>query len=271
METTSLIEKRIFTKRPSFMPNHWWQGNRFLNHFFNSLSLLLPVGEPFFVKSMKLHQKSIQCQSLKKNVALFIYQETRHHQEHDLWFNNFLKENGYSVNKFIYPFKTFMELGNSHLSPSFALALTVASEQLTTILSRLVLKNEAWLEGASFEFKKIWYYHALEELEHKSVAFDLYDEVKGPNWLRLYSFVQVCFVFCFFIIQLMACFLWVDKKNLSFKALSELGSFCRLLLSAVPSFLSSCYAYFKPSFHPNNEDDTELLNLYKKKVKAFCF
>ena len=76
METISLKEKRIFTKKPTSIPKNWWKENRFFNHFFNSLSLILPVGELFFIKSMKLHQKSIKCEKLRKNVDLFIFQET---------------------------------------------------------------------------------------------------------------------------------------------------------------------------------------------------
>ena len=264
-------ELRVFEKKPTFMPKNWWQENSFFNHFFNSLSLLLPVGELFFIKSMKRNQKSIKCQSLRKDVDLFIYQETKHLQEHDLWFNRNLRGSGYSVDKFIYPFKTFMELGNGRLSPRFALALTVASEHLTTILARLVLMDSKWLEGASFEYKKIWYYHALEELEHKSVAFDLYEEAGGPLWLRIYSLIQVVIVFSFVICQLMTCFLWADKKLISLQALKEFLYFSKQIIKSSPTFLKSAFSYFKSSFHPKNEDDSELIKVYREKVKDFCF
>lgn len=252
------------------MPSHWWKENRFFNHFFNSLSLLLPVGELFFIKSMKLNKKSIKCNSLRRHVDLFIFQETKHFQEHDLWFNKNLKESGYPVDKFIYPFETFMKLGNNHLSPRFALALTVASEHLTTILARLVLKDDNWLKGASFEYKKIWYYHSLEELEHKSVAFDLYSEVGGSFWLRVYSLIQVLLVFSLVIFQLMVCFLFSEKSLVSLKSLREFFHFFRLLIKSTPLFLRSYFSFFKPSFHPNLEDDSEVVRVYRKKVRSFC-
>tara|TARA_Y100001954_G_scaffold89344_1_gene97894 strand:+ start:18042 stop:18857 length:816 start_codon:yes stop_codon:yes gene_type:complete len=271
METTHLQEKRVLIKKPSSMPKNWWKQNRFFNHFFNSLSLLLPVGELFFIKSMKLNQESIKCLDLKKSVKHFIYQETKHFQEHDLWFNRNLKESGYSVDRLIYPFKVFMELGNKYLSPRFALALTVASEHLTTILARHILRDVKWLEGVSFEYKKIWYYHALEELEHKSVAFNLYKEIDGPFWLRAYSFIQVSMVFLIVIFQLMFCFLWSDKSNVSLKFFKELLCFSAHLIKSSPLFFKSYFYYFRPSFHPNDEDDSELVAVYREKVKTFCF
>ncbi|MBG08984.1 MAG: hypothetical protein CME68_09515 [Halobacteriovoraceae bacterium] len=271
METISLNEKRVFTKKPTSIPKNWWEENRFFNHFFNSLSLILPVGELFFIKSMKLHQKSIKCEKLRNNVELFIFQETKHFSEHDLWFNRNLKESGYPIDRMIYPFKVFMKLGNSRLSPGFALALTVACEHLTTILARLVLRDNGWLEGASFDYKKIWHYHALEELEHKCVAFDLYKEVGGSHWLRVFSLIQAFIVFSFFIFQLMVCFLWLDRSSLfSLKALREFFLFSRLLIKSVTPFFGSYSAFFASSFHPSDEDDSELVRVYREKVKTFC-
>ena len=270
METTHFQEKRVLTKKPSSLPKNWWQENRFFTYFFNSLSLLLPVGELFFIKSMKVNQLGIQCQDLRRSVQHFIYQETKHFQEHDLWFNQGLRESGYSVDRLIYPFKAFMEMGNQYLGPRFALALTVASEHLTTILARLILKDDSWLEGASFEYKKIWYYHALEELEHKSVAFNLYQEVEGPFWLRVYSLIQVLLVFSIVIFQLMVCFLWSDKWKISLNVLKELFCFCRQLVKSSPLFFKSYFNYFRPSFHPKDEDDKDLIAIYREKVKTFC-
>ena len=115
-----------------------------------------------------------------------------------------------------------MNFGNDFLSPTFSMALTAASEHVTTILARLILTDEKWLEGASAEFRKIWYYHALEEIEHKAVAFDVYKEVKGPTWLRLYSLIQVGVVLPLFLTQLMACFLSKEKNLLSKSGRQEL-------------------------------------------------
>ncbi|MCU0188605.1 metal-dependent hydrolase, partial [Citrobacter freundii] len=33
--------------------------------------------------------------------------------------------------------------------------------------------------------KNIWLWHAIEESEHKSVAFDLYQDASGNNFIRL--------------------------------------------------------------------------------------
>ena len=219
---------------------------------------------------MKLNQKSIGCKKLKKEVATFIFQETRHHHEHNFWYNKVLRDNGYSVDKFVYPFKSFMEFGNDYLGPTFSLALTVASEHLTTILARIILSDEKWLEGASYDFKKIWYYHALEELEHKAVAFDLYNEIKGGTWLRIYSLLQVFFVFTIFLGQLMVCFLLKEKKIISYRGMKELLIFLKHLGRKSTLFLRSYFSFFRPSFHPDDENDQKLIEIYRKKVNAFC-
>ena len=147
------------------------------------------------------------------------------------------------------------------------MALTAASEHVTTISPGLFWQMKSG--RASAEFRKIWYYHALEEIEHKAVAFDVYKEVKGPTWLRLYSLIQVGVVLPLFLTQLMACFLSKEKNLLSKSGRQELWLFLKQMIKASPVFFKSYISFFKPSFHPQDEEDQNLVEIYRRKVSSF--
>jgi len=59
----------------------------------------------------------------------------------------------------------------------------VAMEHFTAIMADAVLRELRWFEGASDSMRRIWRWHALEETEHKAVAFDLYMQVCGDRKL----------------------------------------------------------------------------------------
>ncbi len=82
-----------------------------------------------------------------------------------------------------------------HLPPKVHLAATTAVEHLTAIMADAILQNPDWLEGADPTMARLWRWHALEESEHKAVAFDLYQQVCGKVWLRRRAMLQSTFFF----------------------------------------------------------------------------
>ena len=60
------------------------------------------------------------------------------------------------------------------------LAATAALEHFTAIMAHALLSDPRHLEGASPEAARLWRWHAMEEIEHKAVAFDTFvATVKG--------------------------------------------------------------------------------------------
>src|SRR3546814_18954071 len=63
--------------------------------------------------------------------------------------------------------------------------LTCALEHFTAILANAVLSDPAHLVGADTEAQRMWRWHAVEEIEHKAVAYDtwLYATRAMPRWM----------------------------------------------------------------------------------------
>ena len=152
-----------------------------------------------------------------------------------------------------------------HLGKELSLSATIALEHFTALLADSVLREPKVIEGAEPHYKALWQWHALEETEHKAVAFDVYKAVGGSEFVRVTEMMLVSVLFPLFttihVVQLM-------------KEAGELGnvrSWARgfnYMWGRPGVFRKLLPAYFKfyaPSFHPWNHDARDLVEKAKKK------
>lgn len=165
---------------------HWHPLGVQSSHYFNVQSLLFPLGERFFIRSVRHFREQVRDPVLQQQVAGFIAQEAMHGREHDAY-NAALADIGYPVQGMERWVNRMLGLAEKTMPPKGRLAMTAALEHLTAIGAEELLSDERILEGADPEMARLWRWHAMEETEHKAVAFDVYREVAGDGvltWLR---------------------------------------------------------------------------------------
>ena len=152
-----------------------------------ALSSVFPDGEDYFVRSVRHYRDRITDPALKRQVAGFIGQEAVHGREHRV-FNDRLAELGYPTKTYERFTKAGLRFRERILPPISNLAATAALEHFTATLAELVLTNEEIrdLMGAD-AVRDLFVWHALEESEHKAVAFDVYKAVGGGERLRVWT------------------------------------------------------------------------------------
>jgi uncharacterized protein len=195
--------RKVPTRRISFeeslrtLPKHFAaDGDLILSHLAASLSSVFPDGEDFFVRSVRHYRDQISDPELKRQVAGFIGQEAMHGREHRA-FNDRLDQLGYPTKRFERFTKKGLELRERLLPPASNLAATAALEHFTATLAELVLSNPEVRDLFGHdEVRNLFLWHALEESEHKAVAFDVYKAIGGTERMRVmtmkllrYSFV----------------------------------------------------------------------------------
>ncbi|EFV13897.1 metal-dependent hydrolase [Segniliparus rugosus] len=180
---------------------YFMKGNIPFSHLIAQLSFAFPPGEEFFIRSVRRYSHLIADPVLKKRVAGFIGQEAVHGLQHrDL--NDKLVEMGYvGRDRVENQFKTIEERENRldaqwpvaehpekyRLTRFAMLAATATAEHGTAVLAERVLAiPESQALMADSEVKNLLNWHAFEELEHKSVAADVYRAAGGPEWLRVF-------------------------------------------------------------------------------------
>ncbi len=164
-------------------PRHWLGGDAVASHLINAVNLLFPVGERFFVRSVKHFLPQITDEALRARVRGFFGQEGRHAQAHERFFDTLTRQ-GYPVNEFIAWYeKAFMRMERMQ-SPALNLAVTVALEHYTAIMAEYAL-SDPFLDAADPQMRRLLLWHASEEIEHRSVAFDVLKAVDPSYGLRI--------------------------------------------------------------------------------------
>ena len=223
------------------------------SHYFNVQSLLFPQGERFFIRSVRHFRDRIHDPVLQQQVAGFIAQEAMHGREHDAY-NAALANIGYPVARMERWAGRMLWLADKTMTAKDRLAMTVSLEHLTAIGAEDLLEDDRILAGADPVMARLWRWHALEETEHKAVAFDVYREVAGSGllaWLR--RCVIMLEVSLSMQMMIWAFMLMVTIRDRSIFNLSGWGKlFWSLWVTpgALRRQVPRYWQYFKPGFHP---------------------
>jgi Predicted metal-dependent hydrolase len=164
-----------------------WNGHgRMVSHFFNALSIFFPEGERFFIQSVRHYRDRVRDPELQQAVAAFIGQEAMHGREHTEY-NALLEQAGLPAAACERRVVRLLTRVKRIQPPAMQLAATIALEHFTAIMADRLLRDfDASMHGAEPHYARVWRWHALEETEHKAVAFDVFRAIFG-NGLRAWA------------------------------------------------------------------------------------
>ena len=232
-----------------------WNGDAFTSALMNALSLSFPVGEQFFLDSVRhgLAQLAADQQAVFKNeVKGFVGQEATHRRLHSLY-NRHLMDQG-MVNHWeqraIKRIAKFSTMDIRH-----AVAATAANEHYTSVFAHWLLSNEWFFDKADPRLKTLWLWHASEESEHRCTAFDMYQALGGNEEWRLRWMRRVTWFFLTDLLRQTVNNLWHDGSLFKF---STWSSAWRHLFAKGGLFregYSLWRDYFKPGFHPSHHPE----------------
>ncbi|WP_454667262.1 metal-dependent hydrolase [Acinetobacter calcoaceticus] len=265
------------------VPEYWMNGSAGLTHFMTALSALFPAGEKFFidsVRAVRYHPSIKDDETLQKEISAFIGQEAMHTQEH-VNFNASAQKFGHDVEaleKFTdtaiqTAIKTFVKIVKPFgmTKDMVDLTATTALEHFTATIASQLLVNTHIQELMTDEtMSTMWYWHAIEENEHKAVAFDVYEGVFGKG-IKAYALRTSSLVFAMTLIFLIQSSfvlrLLKQDKKLNLDELSVIYKYAYSPSKGIITGMAKeMLAYFKPGFHPNHLDTVGLLKTWKAKL-----
>lgn len=141
----------------------------------NALSIPLPMGERFIIRAMCdcMDQQPLPT-ALQDDIRLFVAQESVHLRQHNEYNRQLCERRGYVLAKLEFPIRFNLDEVERTCSLRHRLAITVCIEHLTAAVAEAILAHPDWLDHGSEPLRQLWQWHALEEIDHRSVAFDLY-------------------------------------------------------------------------------------------------
>jgi len=253
----TITPRRMQFEFDDAIPAFWFDNDVFKTLLLAGLSTTFPEGERFFMRAVREFQEGVTDPVLRKQVRGFIGQEAHHGNEHES-FNAFIESKGFPAqaeSDFVQKGIAFQE---KHLSRERRLAKTCALEHFTAMFAELMLEYPEFFKGMDERVLPLWLWHAVEESEHKTVAFDVYQSQVGSYWIRSSEMVKTTIEFSFFTALHMYRLSRAVEGGIGFrntlKGLDFLFGRQGWLRKLGPKYL----AYYRRDFHPDEVDSTEL-------------
>src|SRR6478609_2815922 len=251
--------------RQAVAPRLWHGGRVEATAIYNALSTTFPAGEAFFVESVRAFRDGAPPK-LAEEIKAFTTQEAIHSREHDA-FNKRAERSGYDLSKLEQRVSERLSITKDR-PPIVNVAATMALEHFTAILAHQLLANPKHLEGAERETADLWRWHAIEEIEHKGVAYDtwLWATRDWPRFKRWKVKTRVMmYVTRNFVVDRTAGSLELMRQDgvTGLKAWWLLLTYIWIRPGMFRKIAGAWLKYFLPGFHPWNEDDRHLLGRYE--------
>jgi predicted metal-dependent hydrolase len=247
----------------------WHSGNLYITHFFNGMSLMFPRGERFFVDSVRRFRDQIKDPELREQVAAFLSQEGIHAREHRNY-NAVLRRRGYPAGAL--ELITRVSLWSTRFTPArWQLAITCAFEHFTATLADAVLSDPEVLGDSAAEYAALWRWHCAEEIEHKAVAFDVYQTIAPGTLGYLGRVAAMALVSANYLPYTMVHQLALASFDRVFLDLDAAGGALRFFWTRpglIPRGLAMYLRYYTPSFHPWEYDNSDLLRRWQRTSRA---
>lgn len=246
------------------IPRHWYRGLCHVTRFFDAFSVMFPLGERFFIESVRPFRDRVgDHAALAADVDAFVRQEASHIRVHRLY-NARLASQRVPVDALEALLERRQRNAARQVSPVMRLALTACLEHYTTILAHRLLSDPALLDDADPTMAAVWRWHAVEETEHKAVAFDVFAAAM-PHPVRRYLVrcaamlgISAYFVvdLVYFVHRLVA----IDGQTRDWRGWLQLLRWLFVAPGIFTRVMPAWLFWFSPRYHPDRIDSRAALD-----------
>lgn len=260
----AITVRRMRFTAPADMEKYWFGGNPLISAFFYAMSATFPDGERFFIDTVRHYQGQVSDPALQQRIRGFIGQEAHHGKAHED-FNGALEAQGFPMAKVAGRAKALLDTARRRLSPQRQLAITVALEHVTATLAEHALRHPEVLNEMDPTFRDMLVWHAVEEIEHKAVAFDVFRQQVGNEFLRRRVLLLSLILFFYRVRVFQKQLLRADGRRASWREWWQAAGFFwgrgGLMVESIPHFLKA----FRRGFHPNDIEQGPLINDWQRR------
>ena len=261
----------IKIRKPNFdlekdLAHDWFNGSAFNTGFENSFSLLFPLGEKAFIESVRHFQKEIKDPKLLDEMSSFYAQESVHRKEHQKYNELLCELRGYDLEHLTRSQVKRHQYRYAQLNPYQRLASTVAAEHLTAIFANDLLRDKDHFGLSGKEVTKLWYWHALEETEHKAVAFDVYEAVGGSLKMRRRALLLASYFILKDTFRGIFIMLKQDGQLIKIRTLIDAVNFLLIKPGVLRKAFIPWLQFFRKDFHPWQTDNRDMITQWEDSI-----
>lgn len=253
----------ITVRKPRFdfagVGRHYVGDSAVASHVVNGVCMLFPAGERFFIRSVQHYARRLPDGANTADIRAFMAQEAQHGLAHEAFFA-VLREQGYPIETFLAWYERVAhDKIETRQPPWLRLSVTVALEHLTASLAHAALAD-GLLDHVQPQVAAMLKWHAAEEIEHKAVAFDVFQAVDGSYVHRVAGMAFALVSLTTFSALAARPLLRRDRQQRAWQPLRDwrrdAGEVGYLLRRA--GVRRAVATYLRPGFHPNDCADREL-------------
>jgi predicted metal-dependent hydrolase len=272
IETQPSAPRTIRVRAPHFtlddVTRGWLATDPVASDLVDALSLVFPAGERFFIRSvMAFADRYENDPELRARVRGFVGQEGRHGHEHDRM-NKSIASRGHDVAGYMRFYDLVMYRIVERATPKhLSLASTAALEHMTATLAEVALTTPL-LENAHPEIARMLRWHAAEEIEHRSVAFDVLQKVDPRMRTRVIGLSIGLGTLTFAWMTAFAMLRYEDRAQ-PWKAIDrrKSGRFWKAADRTVPYVIKSLRRYVQRDFHPDEHTSEKVEKAFAEVVQ----
>jgi predicted metal-dependent hydrolase len=243
---------------------NWFGGSVFKTAWFNAMSITFPLGEKFFIDSVRHYIDRISDPKLQQEIRGFCGQEGFHRREHQRYNQLLCSQRGYDLDYLEGRIEKSIAITNKVLSARQRLAATAALEHITAILAQWSLSEANPMRTeAEPAMQALWAWHAAEEMEHKAVAFDVYRAIGGDEKMRKTALRRASF---FLTLDIVVGAVHMMRRDGQLWRLQNWREGFRFLLGkqgVLRQVWPAYKEYFRDDFHPWQQDTRSALQHWK--------
>ena len=239
--------------------SRWSPAQPEFSHCASAFMAALPQLEPYFMHNVREALELLRDPALVREAECFIQQEARHAQQHRAW-NHVLAGRYPGFDALERAIKTRLGASKRRHSLPFRLAYTAGYEALTyQVVSFFVSQRERFLRGADPRVIALLAWHGVEEVEHKSVAFDVFEAVHGGYALRVAGLLAAFAYTAHDLHKILMHLLRADGLARDRASRRRLKA---VRLALFRHVLPELRNYFRPGYHPSQHRDPMLADAW---------
>jgi uncharacterized protein len=232
---------------------------------YDALSMMFPDGERFFIEAVK-HFRHKASGKLADDVRDFIAQEALHTREH-VAFNQLCAAPADLKARADQTIAAEIDATRKQ-GPVAMLCATIALEHMTAVFADAVMRDPSIMAGKRADVSRLWIWHAMEEAEHKGVAYDLFLDVTKkwtPSMRYRVRAISMIMATRMFVWNWWAISLWLMER----RGVTGLSARWRLLKvwfgrkGLMRRSIGGYFAWFKAGFHPWDHDNRALIEKWR--------
>lgn len=235
----------------------WLWGSAALSRWFDVYTLLVPDNEAFYIRTLRQCEEQFVVKEDKADLQNFFRQESLHGVAHRAYWPK--------MRELRIDYEGFLRFVNwllySVVEPAQSLRIRVsmvaAIEHINASLGNTVLKGDL-LGSATRSVRELFYWHFIEEIEHKAVAHNALSKLFPGYFNRILGALIAFPTFYFLSFSGMIYFLAKEKKLLTLNVAKDLFEFW-IRNGVLADTVRHLCRYFRVSFDPWDLDDSYLI------------